>query len=266
MNNTDSILSKLTPEQIQYLRSIRLCVATPHHNGDVKFCYMMGLIDLNEWFLMNAQRICLIQEVGDSLITRARMCILRSFMDSGCTHLMMIDNDIKFTTEDVIKLLLERVDIIGAVYPKKNTFWNRLDEYIRGDKKLPEGYNLTARDIATEYVFTPVNKGEETENRLEAHDVGTGFMLVSMNCINHMIETADFFISDVTNSGYYGQKIPNLFDVEIEPGTKRYLSEDYAFCRRAQRLGIKTYIHKNINIGHYGSALYEADFASRFKK
>ena len=260
------ILSKLTKEQILHLRSIKLCVATPHHTGQVSYYYLQGLLELQEWFLLNAQGITLIQEVGDSLITRARMCILDAFIKTDCTHIMMIDGDISFTVEDVINLLLEKVDIVGAVYPKKNYFFNRIDEYLKGEKKLPEGFNLTAKDIATDYVFTPIKNGDDFENILESLDVGTGFMLVTMSSIQKMLSVADYWISDIGHSFTHNKPVANLFDTEIEPGTRRYLSEDYAFCRRAQRVGIKTYIHKKVNIGHHGNTIFKANFANRFKK
>lgn len=261
-----NILSTLTNEQILYLRTVKLCVATPHHTAQVSFCYLQGLLELQEWFLLNAQAPTIIQEVGDSLVTRARMCLLDAFLRTDCTHIMMIDGDISFKIDDVINLLLEKVDIVGAVYPKKNYFFDRVDEFLRGDKKLPEGFDLKSRDIATEYVFTPMQNGDDRENILESLDVGTGFMLVSMTALRQMLSVADYWISDIHNSKTFKQPVANLFDTEIEPGTKRYLSEDYAFCRRAQRLGIKTYIHKKINIGHHGTAIYKADFSKRFKK
>ena len=44
-----------------------------------------------------------------------------------------------------------------------------------------------------------------------------------------------------------------LFDTVIEEGTRRYLSEDYTFCRRWQKLGGEIWLDPNINLNHYGT-------------
>lgn len=44
-----------------------------------------------------------------------------------------------------------------------------------------------------------------------------------------------------------------IFDCMIDPDTRRYLSEDYAFCRRWQQMGGKIYADVTAILGHVGN-------------
>jgi hypothetical protein len=62
---------------------------------------------------------------NESLITRARNYIADEFMRSDCTHLMFIDSDIGFNSQDVLALAAlaadeSPYDVISGVYPKKS--------------------------------------------------------------------------------------------------------------------------------------------------
>ncbi|WIA10832.1 hypothetical protein OEZ85_010998 [Tetradesmus obliquus] len=48
-----------------------------------------------------------------------------------------------------------------------------------------------------------------------------------------------------------------LYDCMIDPESRRYLSEDYAFVRRAQLLGIKVHACIRSCLGHVGSFTYK---------
>jgi hypothetical protein len=53
-----------------------------------------------------------------------------------------------------------------------------------------------------------------------------------------------------------------FFDVMVDPQTRRYLSEDYGFCRLWSGLGESIYVDANSNLTHQGSKLYRGDFAT----
>ena len=55
-----------------------------------------------------------------------------------------------------------------------------------------------------------------------------------------------------------------LFDTMIEPESKRYLSEDYTFCRRCQQLGIQIFMDPTINLDHQGTYLFEGNIGNQF--
>ena len=52
---------------------------------------------------------------------------------------------------------------------------------------------------------------------------------------------------------------------EIDPETKRYLSEDYAFCRRWQQIGGKIYADCYTTLGHIGNLPFSGSLEERLK-
>ncbi len=57
-----------------------------------------------------------------------------------------------------------------------------------------------------------------------------------------------------------------FFDVMYTPRSRRYLSEDYGFCRLWRSIGGKIYAHANSNLSHQGSKLYRGKFRRVFEQ
>jgi len=55
------------------------------------------------------------------------------------------------------------------------------------------------------------------------------------------------------------------FDCMIDPTSKRYLSEDYAFCRRWQQCEGKIYADINTTLGHVGNLPFSGCLNDRLK-
>jgi hypothetical protein len=51
----------------------------------------------------------------------------------------------------------------------------------------------------------------------------------------------------------------------IDPQSKRYLSEDYAFCRRWQMMGGKIYADCMTTLGHIGNLRFSGCMDERIK-
>ena len=51
-----------------------------------------------------------------------------------------------------------------------------------------------------------------------------------------------------------------FFDVMVDPKTRRYLSEDYGFCRLWSGLGEHIYVDCHSNLTHQGAKLYNGPF------
>jgi hypothetical protein len=50
-----------------------------------------------------------------------------------------------------------------------------------------------------------------------------------------------------------------FFDTMIDPQTREYLSEDYAFCQRIKEIGITPTIDTRSNFTHQGVAIFRGD-------
>jgi len=62
-----------------------------------------------------------------------------------------------------------------------------------------------------------------------------------------------------------GQVHFRFFDVMVDPQSRRYLSEDYGFCRLWEALGGEIYVDANSNLSHAGERLYRGDFGATLR-
>jgi hypothetical protein len=51
------------------------------------------------------------------------------------------------------------------------------------------------------------------------------------------------------------------FQAEVDPASKRYLSEDYWFCQKAQEAGLKTWFCPWMKMQHVGSYIFGGSLA-----
>ena len=58
-----------------------------------------------------------------------------------------------------------------------------------------------------------------------------------------------------------GETVTSYFDCEIDPETKTYLSEDYAFCKRVGDSGLRIWLCPWIKLGHVGTYTLRGGFA-----
>jgi hypothetical protein len=97
-------------------------------------------------------------------------------------------------------------------------------------------------------------------------DGPTGFMLIKREVITkmneHFKETLDC-MNDHQNRDF--DTYCALFDCMIDPVSRRYLSEDYAFCRRWQQMGGKIHAHVQTTLGHVGNLPFSGKLSERLK-
>jgi hypothetical protein len=242
----------------EQLKNTKVFLATPCYGGQCTTGYLSSMFYLSkamhEINLQNTLATC----INESLITRARNRLVKLFLDTDCTHLMFIDADISFNPLDVIRLLMHNKELVCASYPMKGLMLQNLIGKIFDNaediEKALHNYviNLAKEDQAK---FKD-NQGPvriNTENGLvEIMDAGTGFMCIKREVIEKMIkaypETA--YISEEDNREWHA-----LFDCIIDNG--RYLSEDYTFCRRWQKIGGKVWLDPDVTLDHIGTYTYK---------
>lgn len=179
---------------------------------------------------------------NESLITRGRNILTAMFLSRpDATHLMFIDADIEFEAADVIKLIRANVPIAVGAYPKKT---------------LPIQYAINFKILDPSKNLLNVKEG-----LVEVLDASTGFFMIKREVIEKMIVAHpelhlknDSSIDPSLNKHCYA-----LFDTSLDPMDNRYLSEDYTFCRRWQKLGGQIWLDPTIKLNHVGSYTFEGD-------
>ena len=258
--------------KIDEVRKSKFFIATPCYGGQLNEPYFRSTVKMMTFFNQHQIPLAFGTIANESLVTRARNVLLAYFLNSDYTHLLFIDADIEFQTEDVLKLYAHDKDVIVGAYPKKGVAWDKiranLNDVSNKDKQL------TNRDIAafgSDYAinFKFINKEAKTiavENGLvKLHDAGTGFMMIKREAILKMIKAYpelkynnDVNISDDGLKDHFHA----IFDTMIDPIDRRYLSEDYTFCRRWQELGGDVWLDPSISLNHYGHFCFQGNPAA----
>jgi hypothetical protein len=195
---------------------------------------------------------------NESLIQRGRNLLAHQFMQNeAATHLMFIDADIKFNPADIVHMLRADKDIICGIYPKKEINWHAVEQAVKDGVPVDQLKNKTGSMVVNLVGY----EGQVTvpaHEPLEIWNGGTGFMLIKKEVLVKMKEQLPAYRNDVkVLSGEITDWITEYFACAIEPGVQRLLSEDYYFCWKAREMGIKIHAAPWVNLGHFGSYLFE---------
>lgn len=189
----------------------------------------------------------------ESLITRARNILVSHFLESDCTHMMFIDADIEFHAEDVLLLLSHDKDLIVGAYPHKSL---TKQEGLSDQACFNYAINMIQDNIEINHGVMEIKYG------------ATGFMMMTRSMLNDMIKyyPETKYINDMVVGDEYKKEYHALFDCIIDPESKRYLSEDYTFCKRWRDMGGKIYADISINLTHIGTKMYHGSFFMKLKE
>src|SRR6202165_1904956 len=106
---------------------IHLVVATPCFGGQVSSIYAGSIFHLQRAVRSKPNMdLTVLMRDGDALITRARANLVTLFLDDpSATHLLFVDADIGFESDQVFRLIESGADLVAAVYPVKRVNWDK---------------------------------------------------------------------------------------------------------------------------------------------
>lgn len=172
---------------------------------------------------------------GCADLALARTKIFGNFLRSQHTHLMLIDSDMGWHYDDVVRMILAKKDFIAAAGPKKI---GKLE--------------FAANNCDDEGNLLPLEVESET-GLLMCTEVGAAFCLISKECAQKMAEAYDYLAFD----GDGGVKEYAVYDsMIVGRRIKRRLSEDFAFCNRWRAIGGKIYLIPDISLLHVGRSVW----------
>ncbi len=173
--------------------------------------------------------------LGESLISRARIIEMATFLESDCTHLYTQDDDVEIPGDTIIKLIEADKDIIGGAYRLKDPHEIRV-----AIRQLKGG-----ADVATAL---------SNEKAIQVRYVSTGCMMVKRKVFENTIQ---IFRDLEYGRNQSKQRLFALYMPFIHED--EYLSEDWAFCERAIMAGFTVWMHGGIMCRHYGRTVFEID-------
>lgn len=219
-------------------------------NGDVKanwaICLFGGLqVGLN----------VKISRASDSHAGRGMNKVANDFLESDCTHMLIIDADIHFSQDHIRRLLSHDLPLVYGVYPLKE-----------------ENPKPCTAAWPTGHEF---DKPCDENGLLHVRRSGRGFMLVSRGVFeklrdekvappyyNHGKTEFEFFKSGVVKGNKSARFDHTAPWTDQEDFHKRFedsaewISEDWYFCEDCRSIGIKTYVDTTVHLAHEGSRVY----------
>jgi hypothetical protein len=264
-----------TQISIEELQKAKILIGTPMYGGNCTGSYSKSCTDLAMLCAANGINVKFYYLFNESLIQRARNYIVDEFMRSDCTHLVFIDSDIAFNARDVLSMVAVNIgnpkeyNIVTGPYPKKTIAWEKVAVAAAAGKADKNPFKL--EEYTGDFVFNPTSKTGtyNLAEPLEIGEGGTGFMCIAR-------ETFDNFKTAYPEMSYKPDhartenfdgtnEIMAYFDCQIDPVTRRYLSEDYFFCHKAREIGMKVWMCGWMELHHIGSYIFKGNMISTAK-
>lgn len=242
----------------------KIYLATPCYGGLVSTAYLTSLWALQKTLALKNYDFYFKLRSGESLISRGRNSLVADFLGrKDCDYLLFIDADIQFQAQDIIKLIEYEQPVTAMRVPLKGLNWQAAF-----DKRQQFNSPQEMEAAATYY-----NVNIQAEDKLplnidaqgfaEVEMVGTACMLIKREAFDILREKMPdaHYINDIATyeTEYAKDNFWTFFDTMIHPVSRRYLSEDFAFCYRWRHYaGGKVYVYMHPNLSHIGSYQYRS--------
>ena len=235
--------------------NLHLVIGTPMYGGMCTSEYTQSLLNLSESANKSGVKLTTIFLGNESLIQRGRNTIAHHFMNlPDATHLLFIDADIKFRTEDIVKMIQADKSLIIGPVALKGYNWDEIRQAaIKGEDDI--GRTGGVFNINRLPGIDMVNENEP----FEIEHGGNAFMMIRRD----VFETLKPHTPIYTNGGRSlpdGVEIFDYFRVEINKDTNHLLSEDYFLCHSYRQVGGKVWCAPWVETGHFGSHLFNGKY------
>jgi|TARA_R110001592_G_scaffold104722_1_gene294697 hypothetical protein len=263
---SDDVMHRLLDQKIEIpiglLRKKHIFIATPCYGGQLGEPYFRSMMKLA--IMCNKYDIpyTISTLANESLITRGRNTLVSFFMaNEEATHLFFVDADIEFEPEDLLRMVAYDKPITVGAYPKKAVNWDSIIHAARANEQETahtiEGHSS---NYVVNFDFLKDESGNRTpqvqiqDNLIKLKDAGTGFMCIKKETIQKLFDkhTDLKYVNDINVDNKFEPFMYALFDCIIDPDSRRYLSEDYTFCRRWQEMGGDVWLDPRTALNHVG--------------
>jgi hypothetical protein len=218
--------------------------------------YTQSLLNLSESANKSDVKLTTIFLGNESLIQRGRNTVAHHFMNlPDATHLLFIDADIKFRTEDIVRMIQADKSLIVGPVALKGYNWDEIRQAaVNGEDDIGRTGGVFNINKLPGIDMVDENTPFEIEHG------GNAFMMIRRD----VFETLKPHTPIYTNGGRSlpdGVEIYDYFRVEINKDTNHLLSEDYFLCHSYRQLGGKVWCAPWVETGHFGSHLFNGKYS-----
>lgn len=209
---------------------MKIAIVTPCYSGVVNLHFAISLVATIK--AMKRAECQFFSNVGSSILHMARNQLVAQAMAAGADKIVMIDDDVSWSTAGFEALVLAPERIVGGVYQKKPH-----NPYAKPEMAMS------------------ANAGGLTPNwqgLCEVDGAATGFLRVD----REVFEAMKPHVQKIHDDGMPKNECDELFeyfafDKLIKDGNTYVHGEDFRFCKLARTAGFRTYIDPKIKLGHH---------------
>lgn len=226
---------------------MKLLIGSPAFGGQVTCGYLKSLLPVISELTSRGIQVDLHMLETESLITRGRDTVATHALTKGYDKLLFIDADMIFTTENVLKLLASKRDIVGGTYPLKNY------PITINFNPLPEHRDLFGVERYQDNYLAWVAEYADENGEAEVMHIPTGFMLIDCKVFAALSYKVPWY------QAYEADTKTILTSYEFFPAgvtDNQYESEDWNFCSIARANGFKIYLQTQAVNTHVGTHAY----------
>lgn len=186
--------------------NIKLGIGIPHNTSYAPFAFFDSFISMEK-----IPFVYLRSSAGNS-IEGMRNDIVEAALESGCSHLIMMDTDQIYHRETITRLMSHELPIVGCLVYRR---------YPPFDPLMFSG---------EPHKYVNITEWEEGE-LVEVEATGTGCLLFDMTVFRTLPK-------------------PWFCSIINEQTGKTETGEDFYFCQQARKAGLKIYVDTSIPCGH----------------
>lgn len=241
-----------------------LVIATPCYGDQMLRGYVVSLLNTRQQLIQRGIKVQLLAFGNESLITRARNNMVAQFMASDCDTLVFIDADITWDPVALLELLDSPYEVCGIPYPTKSYDWDKITRLINEpvgpiERMTTQRLHNISRRFTINYL--PDDGESLPPGWRKAESLGTGFLMIRRSALVKMLDHYRESLRYVNDVDFYTRNCKPehcvaVFDTLIDPDSRRYLSEDYAFCKRWRDIGGEVFACLKHRLVHTGSASF----------
>jgi hypothetical protein len=231
----------------------RLDIAMPVYDATAKVPVVGCLVSLTKALTREGVDVEWRAHSG-ATVDWARNVLTHNFLHhSDASHLLFIDADMAFDAPDIVKMLSYDLDVLAAVYVRKELDWANVLQIARARPQIsPDELALAAARYAA---FSAPPGPLSLEEPFEVNAIGTGIMLIKRTTLERV--RAAHPERTVRSGAEAGMHI--FFRFEFDPDTGFFHGEDSWFCDQVRQAGGKIYGAAWGRTGHMGNHLFLGD-------
>lgn len=186
---------------------------------------------------------------GDCFVANARNRLVTEFLESPCTDLFFIDDDIQWKPEDFIKILEAPFEVIAGIYPQK------LDVH---PQQFPVELSCNEDGL--------IVKEHEGKMFYQANSIPAGFMRIRRSVIENMAsELSERWYEWPETNGSLKKHIA-FFEAGVCYEEHKFHGEDYNFSMKLRSMGFDLWTLPDLDFTHIGKKKYQGNLQGQIDK